>query len=136
MKRRLAREKALQAIFQIDMNETTPEEAINYVLDGEPTDDYLEKMVIGVTEHLEAIDTILKKHLEKWSLERVANVDRNILRIAVYEMVYLVEEVPANVAINEAIEIAKIYGDDQSSKFINSVLSKVKHTLQESSLNE
>ena len=133
MKRRIAREKALQSIFQIDMNETTPKDAIEYVLDGEATDDYLEKLVEGVTEHIEEMDSILTKHLEKWTIDRLATVDRNILRVAVYEMIYCKEDVPVNVAINEALEIAKIYGDESSSKFINSVLSKVKQTIEESS---
>lgn len=133
MKRRIAREKALQSIFQIDMNETSPKDAIDYVLDGEASDDYLEKLVEGVTEHIEEMDSILTKHLEKWTIDRLATVDRNILRVAVYEMIYCKEDVPVNVAINEALEIAKIYGDESSSKFINSVLSKVKQTLEESS---
>ena len=132
MKRRIAREKALQSIFQIDMNETTPKEAIDFVLDGEASDDYLEKLVKGVTEHLEEMDSILIKHLEKWTIDRLATVDRNILRVAVYEMIYCKEDVPVNVAINEALEIAKIYGDESSSKFINSILSKVKQTFEES----
>ncbi len=134
MKRRTAREKALQAIFQIDMNETIPGEAIQYVLDGKSNDEYLEKLVIGVTDKRDEIDSILKDHLEKWSIERLANVDRNILRVAIYEMIYCEEEVPVNVAINEAIEVAKVFGDDESSKFINSVLSKVKQSLEDSSL--
>ncbi|MFZ0443399.1 MAG: transcription antitermination factor NusB [Bacillus sp. (in: firmicutes)] len=133
MKRRIAREKALQSIFQIDMNETSPKDAIDYVLDGEASDDYLEKLVEGVTEHIEEMDSILTKHLEKWTIDRLATVDRNILRVAVYEMIYCKEDVPVNVAINEALEIAKIYGDESSSKFINSVLSKVKQTFEESS---
>jgi N utilization substance protein B len=132
MKRRIAREKALQSIFQIDMNETTPKDAIDFVLDGEASDDYLEKLVEGVTEHLEEMDSILIKHLEKWTIDRLATVDRNILRVAVYEMIYCKEDVPVNVAINEALEIAKIYGDESSSKFINSILSKVKQTFEES----
>ena len=133
MKRRIAREKALQSIFQIDMNETSPKDAIDYVLDGEASDDYLEKLVEGVTEHIEEMDSILTKHLEKWTIDRLATVDRNILRVAVYEMIHCKEDVPVNVVINEALEIAKIYGDESSSKFINSVLSKVKQTLEESS---
>lgn len=133
MKRRIAREKALQSIFQIDMNETSPKDAIDYVLDGEASDDYLEKLVEGVTEHIEEMDSILTKHLEKWSVDRLATVDRNILRVAVYEMIHCKEDVPVNVVINEALEIAKIYGDESSSKFINSVLSKVKQTFEESS---
>ncbi|SRR6476620_9785722 len=133
MKRRIAREKALQSIFQIDMNETSPKDAIDYVLDGEASDDYLVKLVEGVTEHLEEMDSILTKHLEKWTVDRLATVDRNILRVAVYEMIHCKEDVPVNVVINEALEIAKIYGDESSSKFINSVLSKVKQTFEESS---
>jgi len=133
MKRRIAREKALQSIFQIDMNETSPKDAIDYVLDGEASDDYLEKLVEGVTEHIEEMDSILTKHLEKWTVDRLATVDRNILRVAVYEMIHCKEDVPVNVVINEALEIAKIYGDESSSKFINSVLSKVKQTFEESS---
>jgi transcription antitermination protein NusB len=133
MKRRIAREKALQSIFQIDMNETSAKDAIQYVLDGDASDDYLEKLVEGVTEHLDEMDSILTKHLEKWTIDRLATVDRNILRVAVYEMKYCKDDVPVNVAINEALEIAKIYGDESSSKFINSVLSKVKQTFEASS---
>ena len=102
---------------------------IDYVLDGEASDDYLEKLVEGVTEHIEEMDSILTKHLEKWTIDRLANVDRNILRVAVYEMIYCKEDVPVNVVINEALEIAKIYGDESSSKFINGVLSKVKQNI-------
>ena len=129
MKRRTAREKALQAVFQIDMSQATSEDAIEHVLDGVPTDPYLTDLVNGVVEHKEEIDRLIKNNLEKWTIERLASVDRNILRISVYEMLYCKEEVPVNVVMDEAIEIAKVFGDDQSSKFINSVLSKVKQTL-------
>ncbi|WP_071395713.1 transcription antitermination factor NusB [Bacillus tuaregi] len=129
MKRRTAREKALQAIFQIEMSQTTISDAMEHVLEGEPNDPYLMNLVNGVVNHMEEINVIISKHLEKWTLERLANVDRNILRLAVYELLYCGEDVPANVVLDEAIEIAKIYGDEQSSKFINGVLSKVKNTL-------
>jgi N utilization substance protein B len=81
-----------------------------------------------VVEHQQEIDELLRNHLEKWTLDRVATVDRVILRIAVYEMKYE-EEIPTSVTLNEAIELAKTFGDDQSSKFINGVLSKVLTTL-------
>ncbi|MDP4106738.1 MAG: transcription antitermination factor NusB [Bacillota bacterium] len=129
MKRRTAREKALQALFQIDVSSTEPSAAIDHVLEGERSDDYLSKLVNGVMEHLEEIDQLIKANLEKWSIERLATVDRNLLRIAVFELKYEHEEVPENVVLDEAIEIAKIYGDHQSSKFINGVLSKVKQHL-------
>jgi transcription antitermination protein NusB len=129
MKRRTAREKALQALFQIDISKTEPEDAIEHVLEGNAGDDYLSTLVLGVIEHSEEINKLISVNLEKWSIDRLATVDRNILRMAVYELRYQQPEIPENVILDEAIEIAKIYGDDQSSKFINAVLSKVKQTL-------
>ncbi|MED4204345.1 transcription antitermination factor NusB [Neobacillus mesonae] len=129
MKRRTAREKALQALFQIDVSNSEPSSAIEHVLDGEAGDEYLTGLVSGVVENKAKIDGLIIENLEKWSIDRLATVDRNLLRIAVYELMFLQEEVPKNVILDEAIEIAKIYGDDQSSKFINAVLSKVKQNL-------
>ncbi|MCC5800254.1 transcription antitermination factor NusB [Rossellomorea vietnamensis] len=125
MKRRVAREKALQALFQIDMSGIEPEVALRNVLEEEEKmDAYLEQIVLGFIENQEKIDGHIRENLEKWSFDRLAKVDRNILRLGVYELLF-VEDVPNNVVINEAVEIAKIFGDDQSSKFINGVLSKV-----------
>ncbi|MFK9093225.1 transcription antitermination factor NusB [Bacillus salipaludis] len=129
MKRRTAREKALQALFQIDVSSTEPSLAIEHVLEGEAGDEYLSRLVLGVIEQKAEIDELIVQNLEKWSLDRLATVDRNLLRIATYELKYFRNEVPENVILDEAIEIAKIYGDDQSSKFINGVLSKVKQKL-------
>lgn len=128
MKRRTAREKALQALFQIDVSEVDPKDAIDHVLEGERSDNYLVKLVLGVVENLSPIDELIQGHLEKWTMDRLATVDRNLLRLSTYELLYCQEEVPANVAIDEAIEIAKIYGDDQSSRFVNGILSKVKQS--------
>lgn len=129
MKRRTAREKALQALFQIDMSQSEPNLAIEHVLDGAMNDSYLTQLVYGVVEHRASIDEEITKYLENWKLERLATVDRNLLRIAVYELKFSKEDIPANVILDEAIEIAKLYGDDQSSKFINGVLSKIKQHL-------
>ena len=129
MKRRTAREKALQALFQIDISNTEPSSAIEHVLEGEEGDEYLSKLVLGVVEQKALIDNLISENLEKWSIDRLATVDRNLLRIATYEMKFFRNEVPENVILDEAIEIAKIYGDDQSSKFINGVLSNVKQKL-------
>ncbi len=129
MKRRTAREKALQALFQIDVSNTEPALAIEHVLEGESGDDYLSKLVLGVVEQRAEIDKLIVENLEKWTLDRLATVDRNLLRMAAYELKYSRNEIPENVILDEAIEIAKIYGDDQSSKFINGVLSKVKQML-------
>ncbi|WP_223591468.1 transcription antitermination factor NusB [Neobacillus bataviensis] len=129
MKRRTAREKALQALFQIDVSNTEPESAIEHVLEGEEGDEYLSKLVLGVVEHKAEIDKLIIENLEKWSMDRLATVDRNLLRIAVCELKFYRSEVPEKVILDEAIEIAKIFGDDQSSKFINGVLSKVKEKI-------
>lgn len=129
MKRRTAREKALQALFQIDVSDTDPSQAIEHVLEEEAKDEYLSRLVFGVIEHEDEIDEKIKVNLEKWTIDRLATVDRNLLRIAVYELAFLKEEVPSNVVLDEAIEIAKLYGDDQSSKFVNGLLSKVKEQL-------
>ncbi|MDP4085594.1 MAG: transcription antitermination factor NusB [Bacillota bacterium] len=126
MKRRTAREKALQALFQIDVSDTEPSSAIEHVLEGEGNDEYLTSLVMGVYANKDQIDHLISKNLEKWKLERLATVDRNLLRIAVYELKFGNGGVPENVVLDEAIEIAKIYGDEQSSKFVNGVLSKVK----------
>jgi N utilization substance protein B len=128
MKRRTAREKAIQALFQLDLNEQEPRLAIQHVLEEEDTNEFLEELVIGTVEHQSDIDGLLRNNLENWSLERIGNVDRAILRMAVYEMKYDTN-IPTNVSINEAIELAKVFGDDDSSKFINSILSKVKEQL-------
>jgi transcription antitermination protein NusB len=129
MKRRTAREKALQALFQIDISKVEASDAIEHVLEEEVGDDYLNKLVYGTVQHLQEIDDEIKGYLEKWSIDRLAAVDRNLLRLAVYELKYCNEEVPANVVLDEAIEIAKLYGDDQSSRFVNGVLSKVKQNI-------
>ena len=125
MKRRTAREKALQALFQIDLAQTEVQDAISNVLEDQPKDAYLEFLVVGTVENLENIDEIIKANLENWTIERLGNIDRNILRIGTFEMLKSTD-VPVNVVIDESIEIAKAYGDDQSSKFVNAVLSKVK----------
>lgn len=125
MKRRVAREKALQALYQIDLSDIPVDDAIENVLDGEEQNDFLQALVVHTVENLDEIDETIKRYLENWSIDRLAKVDLNILRIGVNELLYN-DEVPKNVAINEAIEVAKRFGDEKSSKFINGILSKVK----------
>ncbi|WP_071460084.1 transcription antitermination factor NusB [Bacillus massilinigeriensis] len=125
MKRRTAREKAMQALFQMDISKVEPRDAISHVLDNEPQDAYLTNLVEGYVENQEKIDEEIKQHLEKWTMDRLANVDRNLLRLGAFELMFCKEDVPGNVVLDEAIEIAKIYGDEQSSRFVNGVLSKI-----------
>lgn len=130
MNRRTAREKGVQALYQMDMSGAAPSEAIENVLEEDTSDSsYLEAIVYGVEEHLDEIDAVIKANLEKWSFDRLAKVDRNILRLAVYEMTYS-DDVPAKVAVNEAIELAKHFSDERAGKFINGVLSKVNQSME------
>ncbi|MGE7999409.1 transcription antitermination factor NusB [Lysinibacillus sp. NPDC093190] len=122
MKRHEAREKALQVLFQLDNTDLTVEEAMGHIK-GQPTNVFYEKIVTGTVEHLEKIDATLEQHLEKWSLARLPKIERTVLRLAVYEILYM-PETPKRVVLNEAIELCKTFGDDGSSKFVNGVLSK------------
>lgn len=122
MKRHEAREKALQVLFQLDNTDLTVEEAMGHIK-GQPTNVFYEKIVKGTAEHLEEIDAALEQHLEKWSLARLPKIERTVLRLAVYEILYM-QETPKRVVLNEAIELCKTFGDEKSSKFVNGVLSK------------
>ena len=130
MKRRTAREKALQTLFQIDVSNIDPKEAITHALDEQESDPFFEVLVIGVLEKKDKLDDMISQHLVNWKLDRIANVDRAILRLSVYEMVYQ-EDIPVSVSMNEAIELAKLFGDDKAPKFVNGVLSNIKNDLKQ-----
>ena len=122
MKRREAREKAVQTLFQLDNTELTIEEAITYIVD-EPANAFYEQLVRGTVQHLASIDETLVGKLEHWSLDRLPKIERTVLRLAVYELLFN-EEVPHRVVLNEAIELCKTFGDEKSGRFVNGVLSK------------
>jgi len=126
--RRKARELALQILFQMDVGEIALEEAIkNFWKVGKvhpEIRDFTLKLSRGVMENIVQIDENIKKYTMNWTINRINNIDRNILRIAIYELIYCTD-IPYKVAINEAIEIAKKYGTLESGKFINGVLDKV-----------
>ena len=122
MKRREAREKALQTLFQLENTELTIEDAMSHVLEGK-NDPFYEKLVRGTTEQLAQIDESLKTKLENWSLDRLPKIERTVLRLAVFELLFM-QDAPSKVVMNEAIELCKTFGDDKSSKFVNGVLSK------------
>ncbi|MEK4759594.1 transcription antitermination factor NusB [Viridibacillus sp. FSL E2-0187] len=122
MKRREAREKAIQVLFQLENTELTVTEAIEHIV-GEESSPFFEQIVQGTVLHMEEIDKSLVEKLENWSLPRLAKIERTILRLAVYEILYT-PETPKNVVLNEAIELSKTYGDEKSSRFVNGVLSK------------
>lgn len=122
MKRREAREKAVQTLFQLDNTELTIEEAIRYIVDV-PANAFYEQLVRGTKQHQESIDETLVGKLEHWSLDRLPKIERTVLRLAVYELLFN-EEVPHRVVLNEAIELCKTFGDEKSGRFVNGVLSK------------
>ncbi|GIO23173.1 transcription antitermination factor NusB [Oceanobacillus sp. J11TS1] len=124
MNRHRAREKAFQTLFQLDMNEDEVNLAMESLKEDERKDLFLTMLIEGVINYKETIDSRIAENLENWSMERIAAVERTILRLAVYELLY-VDDIPQNVSINEAIELAHTFGDEQSGKFINGVLSKV-----------
>jgi len=124
MKRRTAREKALQTLFSIDIGKIRPQEAYEHMAGEGETDDFFKDLVFGTCERLPEIDRLIEEHLEHWKLERLPAVERNLLRMAVYEIVYR-EDIPAGVAVNEAVEVAKKYGDEKSGRFVNGVLAKI-----------
>jgi len=127
MSRRKARELALQALFQLDFNEQEPTEALEAAFAetqgaGPKTRAYAKDLVGGTHRHLQEIDEIISGLSLEWKLDRMPGVDRNIARIAIYEMSYAGEEISPNVVINEAVELAKTFGTDDSSRFINGIL--------------
>ena len=127
LERTRARRQALQILYQRDITG----ESITKILglrtfsleDGEP-DKYCRELVTGVEKYVDGIDGTLGEVSENWAVSRMPLVDRNILRIATYEILYDAD-VPPSVAINEAVELAKVYGGEDSSKFVNGVLGKI-----------
>lgn len=128
MNRRKARENAVKLLFQMDLARVDLEYALLHQIDDEenPRENvetaFFEKLIKGTHENLEQIDQLIRKHLRGWTLERLSGVDRAILRLATFEM-YFIQDMPAGVSLNEAIELAKTFGTDESPKFINGVLS-------------
>lgn len=127
MSRRKSREMALQTLFQLDYNTADTNEALQAVLSennnpGENTREYTEYLVTGTQKHLDEIDVIISEVSSEWKIDRMAGIDRNIARMAIYEMNFGSEEISPNVVINEAVELAKIFGTDESSRFVNGIL--------------
>lgn len=126
--RRKGRELALQALYEMEMREAEPKSVLNLLnqrgeLPAEMSD-FVSQLVEGTYRNRREIDEIIEKHAAHWKLSRMATVDRNILRLSVYELLYL-HEIPTSVALNEAIEIAKKFGTENSGSFINGILDHV-----------
>ncbi len=126
-----ARECALQALYQLDLGGGDPREAVRSVLShfeeaDQETEKFADELVRGVQSERAAIDELIQKSSTHWKLDRMARVDRNILRLAVYEILRRAD-VPVRVTLNEAIELGKKFGSEESSAFVNGVLDRVAH---------
>jgi len=135
MIRRVAREMVLQSLFQMDFTQADPAEALAIALEVQQDEEnseeaakalkYAETVLKGTAEKLSEIDTLIGKYAINWEVKRMPGIDRNILRMAIYEMRYADDRVPVNVAVNEAVELAKRFGSEKSARFINGVLGKL-----------
>jgi len=123
--RRKARTVALQALYEIDCTTHSPEQVVDQRLADQPLDDELSefarRMVSGVMGQSTTLDRLIQKYAPEWPLDQMALIDRNILRIAIWEFA-AERETPIKVAINEAVELAKLYGSDSAPRFVNGVL--------------
>lgn len=129
-KRRKARELALQILYGLEINKGELPRTLSgfwesYPCNGE-VQEFATKLATGTYDNLSFVDSVLKKHTDNWDISRIAAVDRNILRFAIYELLFL-EDIPPKVTINEAIEIAKKYSTADSGKFVNGILDKLKN---------
>ncbi|MBU2102578.1 MAG: transcription antitermination factor NusB [Candidatus Omnitrophota bacterium] len=123
-----AREIALHVLYQIEIVKRDHKEALDGYLAYEPQQEevivFSRALVEGVIKNLDYIDSFIKKYVKNWDIDRMAVIDRNILRLASFELL-LLDDVPPKVSINEAIELAKRFGDVDSSRFVNGVLDKI-----------
>lgn len=139
MSRRIAREMALQTLFQLDFAGVDRASALATVCiergiepgTGNAAEQYAQNLVTGVLDKMALIDEQIEKFAIDWRVERMAGVDRNILRIAVYEMLYADEVIVPNIAIDEAVELAKTFGSDDTPRFINGILGNLARSQQQ-----
>ncbi len=128
MSRKRARIGAMQALFSMDLNDDFSTDKLdlfmeNHEFQGDEVD-YIKRTVPDILDKLDLVDETIEKNLKGWTMARLAKVDRQILRIAVYEFLYK-DDIPEEVSINEAVEIARLYSSDEAPKFINGILGTI-----------
>ena len=132
--RRRSRELAMQALFYVDMRQNKSEEILDlYLQSFTPSKKVLPfflELVNGVIRERDRIDSMIERFSSNWKMSRMSCVDRNIMRIAVYEMLYC-GDIPLKVSINEAIDVGKKFGTEESGAFINGILDSVRLVLEE-----
>jgi len=128
MRRHRARILALQALYEIDAVRREPDSALNHLIEeAEITDEtaaFSRELVTGVIANLADIDKIISKHATSWPLEQISVIDRNILRLAIFEILFD-NKVPVKVAASEAVKLANSFGSETSAKFVNGVLGSI-----------
>lgn len=130
--RTLARCQALQILFQAEACDRSVDDVLSgdYILSKGPLDEYGERLARGVGSHLPELDAVLSGAARNWSLSRMSSTDRNLLRLALYELLY-VDEVEAAVSISECVELAKAFGSsDESSRFVNGILGRIQSEIE------
>ena len=131
--RRKGREAALQMLYQMDVSEVSAAQAVRYfwatLATSREGEDFANQLVQGYADNAELIDRTIRNVSQHWRLERMARVDRNILRLGTYELMYL-GDVPRRVTLNEAVELAKRFGSEGSAGFVNGVLDRIATDLQ------
>jgi N utilization substance protein B len=136
--RRRARELAMQALFYMDMRQESPEEMLElYCRCFAPPQKNLPfflELVNGVLQHKAHIDTLIERFSNNWKISRMSCVDRNIIRIAVFEMLFC-RDIPPKVSINEAIDVGKKFGTDESGAFINGILDSIRLALDRNDID-
>jgi len=140
MQRRKAREYALKILYMIDIRKESHQKIIeefweNVKEKNEEIKKFANEIVNGVTEKLKDIDKTISSVSLNWDIERMSYIDRNILRIGIYE-IFFRNDIPKVVSINEGVEISKKYGDEESPKFINGILHKVKENIEKEGKDE
>ena len=129
-RRRKSREFALQVLYQLNITKQDALQVLtqfegHFLSHGE-ADEFLKRLVLGVLEHFSELDRLIEKYSENWRLDRINIIDRNILRMALFELLYC-EEIPPKVTINEAIDLGKRYGSEDSGSFINGILDRIQN---------
>lgn len=130
-KRTEGRECALQILYQIDITGDKPEDSIRIFWDNHEADEEVKSfatdLVMGTMQNISKIDELIIKYASNWEINRMARVDRNIMRLGTHELMYR-GDIPPKVSINEAVELAKKFGDTESGKFVNGILDKINKT--------
>ena len=131
-KRRRSRELAIKVLFYIEFSKDDPTLAFNFICSSfgasEDIKTFSRELILGVCGHINNIDSMIAQASHNWRLERIARVDRSVLRLAVYELMYR-DDIPPKVSINEAVDVGKKFGSEESGAFINGVLDRIYNTL-------